>query len=49
MLLKKVFENTLKYHSVNISVPIIEKPQFLDLIIDLSNQLSAEVEFWDIL
>ncbi len=49
MLLEKVFQNTLNYHSVNISIPIIEKPQFLDLIIELSDRLEAFVEFWDIL
>ncbi len=49
MLLKKVYQATLTYHAINISVPIIEKPRFLDLVTELSSLLSARVIFWDII
>lgn len=49
MLIEKVYQTTLTYRCFSISVPVIEKPRFLDLVADLALKLNAEVKYWDII
>ena len=49
MLLEDFHHKILTYNAVNISVPIIEKTRFLNLIEELSSSLSARFETWNIL